>query len=404
MEIVLLGIVIGLSVISILLLYGWGKALGRPDSLDRALGEEFRLVREEWARASRELREEIAGGQRAAAESLARTIGESVERVRATLDAQLKFLLESNERKLEQMRNTVDERLQSTLERRLGESFRLVSDRLEAVQRGLGEMQSLAAGVSDLKRILSNVKARGTWGEIQLGALMEQILAPDQYARNVCVREGSREFVEYAVRLPGPADNPGVPLWLPVDSKFPQEDYLRLLEAAERADPEAVAGAAAGLARSVRAAAEEIAAKYINPPKTTDFAVMFLPTEGLYAETLRQAGLVEELQRRYRVVIAGPTTLAALLSSLRLGFQTLALEKRSHEVWEVLAAVKTEFGKFGEVLGKVKKRLHEASEAIEKTEVRTRAMERKLREVESLPEERSGEVLGMGEGERAEDH
>lgn len=399
MEIVLLGIIAALSLITILLLYGWRRSVRGPESLDRTVREEFRAIREESARAGRELRDEIAASQRAAAESLARSLGESVDRLRSTLDAQLKFLQESNERKLEQMRATVDERLQSTLERRLGESFRLVSERLEAVQRGLGEMQGLAAGVSDLKRILSNVKARGTWAEVQLGALMEQILAPDQYARNVCVRGDSREFVEYAVRLPGPADSPDMPLWLPIDSKFPQEDYLRLLDAAERADPEATERAAASLIRAVETAAKDISEKYIAPPRTTDFAILFLPTEGLYAEVLRQPGVAEEMQRKYRVVIAGPTTLAALLSSLRLGFQTLALEKRSHEVWEVLAAVKTEFGKFGEALGRVKKRLHEASEAIEKTEVRTRAMERRLRSVESLPEERSGEVLGLSESE-----
>ena len=394
---ILLGIVAALLVISIGLLYvAWRKSLRGADGLERTIREEFRALREESARAARELRDEIGAGQRASAESLSRTLGESVERVRSTLDLQLKSLQESNEKKLEQMRATVDEKLQSTLEKRLGESFKLVSERLEAVQRGLGEMQNLAAGVSDLKRILSNVKARGTWAEVQLGALMEQILAPDQYARNVSVREDSREFVEYAVRLPGPDSGPETPVWLPIDSKFPQEDYLRLLEAAERADPEGTERAAAALARAIQTAAKDIAEKYIAPPRTTDFAIMFLSTEGLYAEVLRQPGQVEELQRRYRVVIAGPTTLAAILSSLRLGFQTLALQKHSREVWEILAAVKTEFGKFGETLGKVKKRLHEASEAIERTEVRTRAMERKLRGVEQLPGERAEEVLELG--------
>lgn len=318
-----------------------------------------------------------------------------LESVRTTVENQMRQLQESNEKRLDQMRQTVDEKLQSTLEKRLGESFKLVSERLEAVQSGLGEMRSLAAGVGDLKRVLSNVKARGTWAEVQLGAILEQILTPDQYDQNVRVREGSSETVEYAVRLPGTDDIPASCVWLPIDSKFPQEDYLRLLDAAEAVDPEAVQRATASLLRAVQVSAKDISDKYIVPPRTTDFAIMFLPTEGLYAEVLRQSGQVEEMQRKYRVVIAGPTTLTAILSSLRMGFQTLALEKRSHEVWTVLAAVKTEFGKFGDVLAKVKKQLNTASNTIEQTEVRTRAMERKLRDVQQLPEADSSALLAL---------
>jgi DNA recombination protein RmuC len=318
-----------------------------------------------------------------------------LEGVRTTVENQVRQLQESNEKRLEQMRQTVDEKLQSTLEKRLGESFKLVSERLEAVQRGLGEMQTLATGVGDLKRVLSNVKARGTWAEVQLGAILEQTLTLEQYAKNVQIREYSRDVIEYAIRLPGPADSPDSQVWLPIDSKFPQEDYLRLLDAADAADAEGVQRATASLLRAVQSSAKDISEKYIDPPRTTDFAIMFLPTEGLYAEVLRQPGQVEELQRKYRVVVAGPTTLTAILSSLRMGFQTLALEKRSHEVWMVLAAVKTEFGKFGEVLAKVKKQLNAATNTIDQTEVRTRQMARKLRDVEQLPEVDSAALLAL---------
>jgi len=296
------------------------------------------------------------------------------------------------------MRQVVDEKLQNTLEKRLAESFKIVSERLEAVQRGLGEMQNLATGVGDLKRMLTNVKARGTWGEVQLGALLEQILTPDQYARNVQTREGSRETVEYAIRLPGAGnDSRAAVCWLPIDSKFPQEDYLRLVSAADAADLDAVEKATSALTRAVRSSAKEIAEKYLDPPGTTDFAIMFLPTEGLYAEILRQPGLMEKLQQTSRVVVAGPTTLSAILSSLRMGFRTLAIEKRSSEVWNVLAAVKTEFGKFGDVLAKVKNHLDAASNTIDQTGVRTRAMKRKLREVEQLPMDASEKLLGFSE-------
>jgi len=391
--------------------------------VEQTVSAEFRSNRDESARAARDLREEVVRAQRSSIETMIQTIGElgnlqrdklesverrikdltdsneaRIEKLRNTLDAQLTSLQETNEKKLDQMRQTVDEKLQNTLEKRLAESFKIVSERLEAVQRGLGEMQSLATGVGDLKRVLTNVKARGTWGEVQLGALLEQILTPDQYAKNVQTREGSRETVEYAIRLPGAGnDSRAAVCWLPIDSKFPQEDYLRLVSAADAADLDAVEKATAALTRAVRSSAKEIVDKYLDPPGTTDFAIMFLPTEGLYAEILRQPGLMERLQQTSRVVVAGPTTLSAILSSLRMGFRTLAIEKRSSEVWNVLAAVKTEFGKFGDVLAKVKNQLDAASNTIDQTGVRTRAMTRKLREVEQLPTDASEKILGLSE-------
>lgn len=312
-----------------------------------------------------------------------------------TFDARVKELQEGNERKLEEMRKTVDEKLHDTLEKRLGESFKLVSDRLEAVHKGLGEMQNLATGVGDLKRVLTNVKARGTWAEVQLGVLLEQVLTADQYERNVSVKVDSLERIEYAVRLPGSKDEPGSHVWLPIDSKFPQEDYIRLQEAAEKADLTAVQAATDALARTIRSSAKDIHDKYVNPPSTTDFAIMFLATEGLYAEVLRQPALVEELQQRFRIVLAGPTTLVAILSSLRIGFQTLAIEQRASEVWRVLGAVKTEFVKFGDVLDKVKKQLNTASRTIEQTGVRSRAIERSLRSVQQLPDVESSKMLAL---------
>ena len=326
-------------------------------------------------------------------QSLAQSNEIRLDKLRETLDHKMKSLQESNEKKLDQMRQTVDEQLQSTLEKRLGESFKLVSERLEAVQRGLGDMQNLAAGVGDLKRMLTNVKARGTWGEFQIADILDQILTPEQYQHNVQPKLGSSETVEYAIRLPGQNDSSEI--WLPIDSKFPQEDYLRLIDAVENADADAVEKSTAALIRSIQNSAKDIADKYVDPPHTTDFAIMFLPTEGLYSEVLRQPGMVEKLQQQYRVVVAGPTTLSAILNSLRMGFRTLAIEKRSSEVWTVLSAVKTEFGKFGEVLSKVKKQLDTASNTIEKTGVRTRAMERKLRDVEALPADESTKLLGL---------
>jgi len=319
----------------------------------------------------------------------------ALDRIRTTFDSRIKELQEGNEKKLDEMRKTVDEKLHETLEKRLGESFMLVSDKLEAVHKGLGEMQNLATGVGDLKRVLTNVKARGTWAEVQLGAILEQILTPGQYEKNVRVKVESSETVEYAVRLPGPKSDPDACVWLPIDSKFPQEDYLRVQEAAEKGDPEAVQRATDALARTVRMAARDVHDKYVNPPNTTDFGIIFLATEGLYAEVLRQPALVDELLQRYRIVVAGPTTLAAILSSLRMGFQTLAIEQRAAEVWKVLAAVKTEFAKFGAVLDRVRRQLKTASRTIEETGVRTRAMERRLRSVEQLTEDEARRILEL---------
>jgi DNA recombination protein RmuC len=384
-----------------------------------ALRDELRAGREEAGLAARGSREELQKSLAAANVTLSATLagmGEvqrtqlegvtnrlreltdsnrtSLDQVRATVDLRFKELQEGNEKKLEEMRKTVDEKLHVTLEKRLGESFKLVSDQLESVQKGLGEMQALATGVGDLKRVLSNVKARGTWAEVQLEALLDQILAPGQYEKNVHVKQGSAEMVEFAVKLPGPKDEPDTCVWLPIDSKFPQEDYVRIQEAAELGDPVAAQKATEALARAIKLAALDIHNKYLDPPHTTDFALLFLGTEGLYAEVLRQPALVEDLQQRLRIVVAGPTTLAALLSSLRMGFQTLAIEQQAAEVWRVLGAVKSEFAKFGEVLDRVKKQLDTASRTIEKTGARTRAMERKLRSVEQLSDEEAVAVLG----------
>jgi DNA recombination protein RmuC len=319
----------------------------------------------------------------------------SFDRVRMTLDSRVKELQDSNDKKLEEMRKTVDEKLHETLEQRLGASFNIVSERLEAVQKGLGEMQSLAAGVGDLQRVLTNVKVRGTWAEVQLGALLDQILAPNQYERNVRVKGDSSESVEYAIRLPGKGNDPSTCLWLPIDSKFPQEAYRRLQDAADHADADAAKKATDDLLRTIRTSAQQIFEKYINPPTTTDFAIMFLATEGLYGEVLRQPSLIEELQRNYRIVVAGPTTLTAILSSLRMGFQTLAIEHRASEVVKVLGAVKTEFGKFGRILDKVQRQLYRTTRTIEETGVRTRAIERTLRSVEQLPDLEATLVLQM---------
>jgi DNA recombination protein RmuC len=318
-----------------------------------------------------------------------------LEALRAAVEQKLEHIRGDNARQLEQMRATVDEKLQGALEQRLGESFRLVSERLEQVHQGLGEMQSLASGVGDLKRVLSNVKVRGTWGEVQLAGLLEQVLVREQYGVNVETREGSGERVEFAVKLPGRSDA-GDTVWLPIDAKFPQEDYLLLCEAQERGDLAAVEAAAKKLEHRLRTCARDICDKYLNPPATTDFGIMFLPTEGLYAEAIRRVGLIEWVQRECRVVIAGPTTLAALLNSLQMGFRTLAIERRSSEVWAVLGAVKTEFGRFGGVLDKVKKKLQEASNVVDSAQVRTRAMNRKLRGVEELPLP-DAEVLLLGQ-------
>lgn len=324
------------------------------------------------------------------------------DELRAALEAKLAQLQADNAGKLEEMRRTVDEKLQGTLEKRLGESFKLVSDRLEQVHKGLGEMQHLATGVGDLKRVLTNVKTRGTWGEYQLGSLLEQILAPEQYARNVATKPNARENVEFAIRLPGRDDADGKEVWLPIDAKFPKEDYERLVEAAERSDAAAVEQAGRDLKLRVRAQARDIRDKYLAPPHTTDFGLLYLPTEGLYAEIARRPGLADGLQRDHRVLIVGPMTLAALLNSLQMGFRTLAIQKRSSEVWKVLGAVKTEFGKFGDTLEKVKRKLDETGSTIEEAAHRSRQIEKRLKKVEALPAADATALLGEADTDKTE--
>ncbi|WP_206999598.1 DNA recombination protein RmuC [Trinickia mobilis] len=378
----------------------------RLAQLTESNGKQLDTVRESLQLQAQQARDEQGLTLKRFGETLATQLAQLTEandrrfaEVRATIEQRLKDIEANNATKLEEMRRTVDEKLHATLEQRLGESFKLVSDRLEQVHRGLGEMQTLAAGVGDLKKVLTNVKTRGTWGEVQLEALLEQMLTPDQYAKNVATVPKSGERVEFAIKLPGrleSADGQGeaTPVWLPIDAKFPREDYERLIEAQDRADPEAVEAASRALETRVRNEARTIAEKYVAPPHTTDFALLFLPTEGLYAEILRRPGLTDLLQRDYRVTIAGPTTLTALLNSLQMGFRTLAIEKRSSEVWQVLGAVKTEFGKFGDVLAKTKSQLETVTRSIEQAEVRTRAMTRKLRDVEALPGEQASGLLG----------
>ena len=364
-------------------------------TLAQRLAEDARRNREETTLAL--MRFGTQQGEHLAA--LAADSDKRLAEVRATLEARLQALQADNAAKLEQMRATVDEKLHATLESRLTESFGNVTRMLAQVHQGLGEMQSLAAGVGDLKRVLGNVKTRGGWGEVQLESLLEQLFAAEQYARGVMVKPGSREAVDFAIRLPGRGEREA-PVWLPIDAKFPREDYERLLDAQERADAEAAKAAGAQLERAIRAEARSIREKYIAPPHTTDFAVLFLPTEGLYAEVIRRPGVVDALQREHRVVVAGPTTLAALLNSLQMGFRTLAIEQRSSEVWRVLGAVKTEFGKFGEVLDRVGEKLEQAQKQISQTGVRSRAIERKLREVETLPGAEADALLGLPDAER----
>jgi DNA recombination protein RmuC len=317
--------------------------------------------------------------------------------LKATVDARLSTIQFENEKKLDQMRQTVDEKLQGTLEARLGESFRQVSERLEQVYSGLGEMKTLASGVGDLKRVLTNVKARGAWGEVQLGAIIEQILAPDQFARNVAT-SGTGERVEYAVKLPG-RDSSGEPVWLPIDAEFPMEDYSRLSEASERGDVEAAEKASRQLEMTIRLSAKNLSERHLAPPFTTDFGILFLSTEGLYAEAMRRPSFADAIQREYRVVLSGPSTLAALLNALQMGFRTLAIQKRSSEVWETLGSVKTEFSKYAQVLVVVKKKLSQAQDSIDKAETRTRAIQRTLRDVGAAD---ALELPGDAEGEDAE--
>ena len=323
-------------------------------------------------------------------ESNARRMGE----VRETLEKQLAQLQATNSAKLDEMRKTVDEKLQTTLETRLGESFKQVADRLEQVHKGLGEMQTLAQGVGDLKHLLTNVKTRGIFGEAQLSALLEQVFTVDQYAAQVVIQPGSKNTVDFAIRLPGRSDS-GEPLWLPIDAKFPNEDYERLIDAQARADVQGAEAAGKALETRIRLEARSISEKYIAPPHTTDFAILFLPTEGLYAEVLRRPGLMESLSRNHRITLAGPTTLLAMLSSLQMGFRTLALEKRSSEVWQVLGAVKTEFGKFGDVLAKIKSNAETMLNTVSSAEQRSRVMGKALRNVEALPELDSARLLPL---------
>ncbi|NVM75395.1 DNA recombination protein RmuC [Duganella sp. SG902] len=321
------------------------------------------------------------------------TMNQRMLEVRVMLETKIKDLQNDNGARLEEMRKTVDEKLHATLESRLNASFQQVSERLERVHQGLGEMQQLALGVGDLKRVLTNVKTRGTWGEVQLEMLLEQVLTPDQYAKNVETIAGTGARVEFALKLPGQTEG-GAPVWMPIDAKFPKEQYERLLEAADSADADGVALAGRELERAVRVEAKTISEKYVSPPHTTDFAILFLPTEGLYAEVMRRPGLADELQRVNRISIAGPSTLTALLNSLQMGFRTLALEKRSSEVWQVLGAVKTEFAKFGDVLAATKLTLERAAKNIESAETRSRAMARKLKTVEALPSEQAQLLMG----------
>ena len=351
------------------------ELLQRLELLDRAQERAERMLREEMSRG----REENS----AAAKTQREELTSSLESVRAIVDSRLQQLQEDNSKQIDKMRATVDEKLQGTLEKRLGESFKLVSDRLEQVHQGLGAMQQLASDVGGLQKVLSNVKMRGGWGEVQLGALLEQVLTPEQFARNVNTRQESGERVDFAIKLPG--DENGAPVWLPIDAKFPTEDYQRLVAAQEKGDVAAIDEAMKSLETELKRGAKDICAKYINPPRTTDFALMFLPTEGLYAEAIRRIGLVEQVQRDCRVVFAGPTTLAALLNSLQMGFRTLAIQKRSSEVWSLLSGVKTEFGKFGESLSAVRDKLDQAARKMEDVDVRSRALTKKLRDVEELP-------------------
>jgi len=356
---------------------------GSPDGL---LLRKMEILESAQERADRMIREEMSRGREESAtvaKSQREELTKSLEGVRTIVDLRLKELQKDNAQQIDKMRATVDEKLQGTLEKRLGESFKLVSDRLEQVHQGLGAMRQLASDVGGLQKVLANVKTRGGWGEVQLGALLEQVLTPEQFARNVKTRDESGDHVEFAIKLPG--DENGAPVWLPIDAKFPTEDYQRLLAAQEQGNAVAVDEAMKSLETQLKKCAKDICQKYINPPRTTDFALMFLPTEGLYAEAIRRVGLVEQVQRDCRVVFAGPTTLAALLNSLQMGFRTLAIQKRSSEVWNLLAGVKTEFGKFGDALSAAKEKLDQAARKMEDVDVRSRAITRKLRDVEELP-------------------
>ena len=381
MTYLLIGLAGGGVVVAIIFLF-----IRRGPAADTTLLNKLELLERAQERGERMVRDEMTRGREENANAAKAQRGElttSLESVRAIVDVRLKQLQEDNAKQIDKMRATVDEKLQGTLEKRLGESFKLVSDRLEQVHQGLGAMRQLASDVGGLQKVLANVKTRGSWGEVQLGALLEQVLTADQFARNVKTKEESGEHVEFAIKLPG--DEDGVPVWLPIDAKFPTEDYQRLLLAQDQGDVPAIEEAMKSLETQLKRSAKEICQKHINPPRTTDFALMFLPTEGLYAEAIRRIGLTEQVQREYRVIFAGPTTLAALLNSLQMGFRTLAIQKRSSEVWNLLAGVKTEFGKFGEALSAVKDKLDQAARHVDNVAVRSRAITKKLRDVEELP-------------------
>ena len=388
-------------------------------ALTKASGERLDGMRAESVSGGKQLREEVvttlnsisetmaktmkelAMAEKAQLEAMAAAIGKlaesnekKLEAVRVTVEARLQSMQADNAKQLDLMRQTVDEKLQGTLEKRLGESFKQVSERLELVHKGLGEMQTLATGVGDLKKVLTNVKTRGTWGEVQLGALLEQVLNPDQFATNVATKDGG-ERVEFAIKLPGQGTEASETVWLPIDAKFPIEDYQRLIDAQELGDPAGVETAGKQLENRVKACAGDICRKYLNPPKTTDFAILFLPIEGLFAEVIRRTGLTEVIQRECRVVIAGPTTLWSILSSLQMGFRTLAIQQRSSEVWNLLAAVKTEWTRYGDVLDAVQKKLLQASDTIEKAKMRSRAVGRKLKDVQDLPVSEAAALLSL---------
>lgn len=380
------------------------------DQFNKLLKDEFSRSRDELNKNSKDAREELSRSLNLFSDNLFKRMSEIAQMQKAQLDTfaqqltkltstneekfeklqdkvshQLKEIQDNNSKKLEEMRVTVDEKLHATLEKRLGESFKLVSDRLELVHKGLGEMQNLATGVGDLKKVLTNVKTRGTWGEIQLENLIEQVLAPEQYEKNVQTKKGSQARVEFAIKLPGRNEMNDEVVWMPIDAKFPLEDYQRLLEAQDNADVALIEESGKLIERRIKEEAKSISTKYLDPPNTTDFAIMFLPVEGLYAEVLRRAGLADSIQRDFRVIIAGPTNIAALLNSLQMGFRTLAIEKRSSEVWSLLGVVKTEFGKFGDLLEKTSTKLKQASTSIETATRKTRTIERKLRDVQELP-------------------
>jgi DNA recombination protein RmuC len=416
-----IGLVIGGGCSVVVLLLNRRRAEAHPELvrrlelLNQAQEREARVAREEIARnrdenatAAKAQREELSGALQRLGETTVKSIADvgsmlkapienvvgqttklsesneaRLEALRSTVDLRLKQLQEDNSQQIDRMRATVDEKLQGTLEKRLGESFKLVSDRLEQVHQGLGAMQQLASDVGGLQKVLTNVKTRGGWGEVQLGALLEQVLTADQFARNVRTRDDSNENVEFAIKLPG--DENGAPVWLPIDAKFPVEDYHRLVAAQEQGDVAAIDSSMKGLETQLRKSAKDICGKYINPPRTTDFGILFLPTEGLYAEAIRRIGLVEQVQRECKVIFAGPTTLAALLNSLQMGFRTLSIQKRSSEVWNLLAAVKTEFGKFGDALSSVKDKLDQASRHVDAVAVRSRVITKRLRDVEESP-------------------